>query len=113
MLACLVCSLWPCGCLLGWDGLLCVVFSCVFVSFSGGVLCLVWCLVVSIPDFCLLHYFENLAICIKYLRASKGLDMSVNTRSLIDASVFLTVFTLYIGSLCVCFVASRPSKQLL
>ena len=32
-------------------------------------------------------------------------------RSLIDAAVFLTVFTLYIGFVCVCFVASRPSKQ--
>ena len=37
------------GRLLGWAGILCVVFSCVFVAFSCGVLGSVWCLVVSIP----------------------------------------------------------------
>ena len=31
-------------------------FSCVFVTFPCGVLGLVWYLIVSIPDFCLLPY---------------------------------------------------------
>ena len=38
--------------------LLCVVFPCVFVAFPCGVPGRVWCLVVSIPDICLLLYFE-------------------------------------------------------
>ena len=65
MLPCLfLAALWL---LLGWYGLLCVVFSCVLVAFPCGVLGLVWCLVVSIPDLCLLLYFEKLDIFIKYL----------------------------------------------
>ena len=39
--------------------LLCVMFSCVFVTFSYGVLGQVWYLIVSIPDFCLLLYFQR------------------------------------------------------
>ena len=53
----LVCSLQPCGHLLGRAGLLallCVVFSCIFVTFPCGVLGQVWYL---IPDLCLLSYF--------------------------------------------------------
>ena len=38
--------------------LLYVMFSCVFVSFPYGVLGQVWYLIVSIPDLCLLSYFE-------------------------------------------------------
>ena len=39
--------------------LLCVVFSCVFVTFPYGVLGQAWYLIVSIPDLCLLRYFEQ------------------------------------------------------
>ena len=44
--------------------LLCVMFllllfSCVFVTFPCGVLGQVWCLIVSIPDLCLLTYFAT------------------------------------------------------
>ena len=37
--------------------LLCVIFFCVFDNFPSGVLDQVWCLIVSIPDLCLLTYF--------------------------------------------------------
>ena len=37
--------------------LLCVMFSCVFVTFPYGVLGQVWYLIVSIPDICLLPFF--------------------------------------------------------
>ena len=36
--------------------LVCVMFSCVFVTFPYGVSGQVWYLIVSIPDFCLLFY---------------------------------------------------------
>ena len=39
--------------------LLCVVFSCVFVTFPCGVLGQVWYLIVSIPDLYLLIYFKK------------------------------------------------------
>ena len=47
-----------------WEGadilaLLYVMFYCVFDTFPWGVLGRVWCLVVSIPDLCLLTYFEK------------------------------------------------------
>ena len=38
--------------------LLCVVYSCVFVTFPYGVMGQVWYLIVSIPDICLLPYFD-------------------------------------------------------
>ena len=41
--------------------LLCEMFSCVFVTFSYGVWGQVWYLIVSIPDICLLPYFDNIA----------------------------------------------------
>ena len=37
--------------------LLYVMFSCVFVTFPYGVLGLMWYLIVSIPDLCILPYF--------------------------------------------------------
>ena len=37
--------------------LLYVMFYCVFVTFPCGVLGQVWCLIVSIPDLCLLSYY--------------------------------------------------------
>ena len=60
-LSCLhVCSLQPCGHLLG-KGLplgshVCDVLLC-FVTFPYGILGQVWCLIVSILDLCLLSYF--------------------------------------------------------
>ena len=42
----------------GLLALLFVVFSCVFVAFPCGVPGPVWCLVVSIPDLCLLLCFK-------------------------------------------------------
>ena len=38
--------------------LLYVMFYCVFVTFPCGVLGQEWCLIVSIPDVCLLSYLE-------------------------------------------------------
>ena len=40
--------------------LLCVMFYCVFVTFLCGVLGQGWHLIVSIPDLCLLTYFETM-----------------------------------------------------
>ena len=55
-----VCSLWPCGHLLGkdWplDSLVCDVLLC-FVTIPYCILGKVWCLIVSIPDLCILSYF--------------------------------------------------------
>ena len=61
---CLVCSLQPCGHLLGRVDLLAllyVMFSCVFVAFPCGdrVLGQVRYLIVLIPDIWLLSYFYN------------------------------------------------------
>ena len=55
-----VCSLQPCGRLLGRAdllALLCMTLSCVFVTLPYGVLSQVWYLNVLIPDLCLLPYF--------------------------------------------------------
>ena len=40
-------------------GLLCVMFSCVFVTFPCGVLDQEWYFIVSIPDLCFLPYFRH------------------------------------------------------
>ena len=37
--------------------LLFVVFNCVFITFTCGILGQMWCLIVSIPDLCRLSYF--------------------------------------------------------
>ena len=42
------------------SALLCVMFSCVFVTFPHGVLNQVWYLIVSILDLCSLSYFNNI-----------------------------------------------------
>ena len=42
--------------------LLNVMFYCVFVTFPGGVLGLVWCLIVLIPDLYLLSYFNHVPL---------------------------------------------------
>ena len=57
---CLVCVLQPCGHLLGngWPlGSPVFDVSGAFVTFLYGVLGQLWCLIVSIPDLCLLPYF--------------------------------------------------------
>ena len=52
-------ALWsPAGKGLPFLALLYVMFSCVFVTFPYGVLGLVWLLIVSIPDICLLIYYN-------------------------------------------------------
>ena len=60
---CLNCSLQPCCHLLGkvdFLALLCVMLSCVFVSFPYGVLDQMWYLTVLIPDFFLISYCSYL-----------------------------------------------------
>ena len=42
--------------------LLCVVFSCVFVTFPCGAMGQVWYLIISIPDLSLLPYFDALSL---------------------------------------------------
>ena len=57
---CLVCSLQPCGNLLGKGWPLSIFFIAVFlcfVTFPYGVLGQVWYLIVSNPDLCRLPYF--------------------------------------------------------
>ena len=44
---------------IGLLALLYVMLSCVFVTFQYGVLGQVWYLIVSIPDLCLLPYFQS------------------------------------------------------
>ena len=65
MLSCL--SLQPCGHLLGkgWPlgSLVCDVL-CVFVTFLCDILGQVWYLIVSIPDLCLLTYFQHITLVI-------------------------------------------------
>ena len=51
----LICSLLPCGQLLGKV----VMFTCVFVTFTCGILSKVCYLIVLIPDFCCLSYFNQ------------------------------------------------------
>ena len=59
MLSCLfLCSLQPCAVVTCWNrddplALLCVVFSCIFVTFPIGGPGQVWYLIVPIPDLCL------------------------------------------------------------
>ena len=54
-----VCSLLPCGHLLGRTDLLAIVdyVYCIFVTFLCGILGKVWYLIVSFPDLCCLSYF--------------------------------------------------------
>ena len=51
------------------QGLLCMMFSCVFVTFPYGVLGQVWHLIVSNPDLCLVLYFSKLCWCVDSLHA--------------------------------------------
>ena len=63
---CLICSLQPCGHLLGKGfgllALLCVMFSCGFVTLPCGVLGQVWYLIVLIPDLYLLPCYNWLTL---------------------------------------------------
>ena len=43
--------------------LLYVMFYCVIITFPCGVLGQVWCLIVSIPDLCLLSYSIFMCVC--------------------------------------------------
>ena len=52
--------------------LLCVVFSCVFVTFSYGVSGQMWCLIVWIPGLCLPLYFETVITKITVMKKSKS-----------------------------------------
>ena len=71
----------------GLLGLLCVVFSCVFAAFPCVVLCRVWCLVVSIPDLCLLLYL-NIKL-VKFCGQVKTLiNVSLQIRALGSSSLF-------------------------
>ena len=52
--------------------LLYAMFYCVIVTFPCGVLVQIWCLIASIPDLCLLSYFEL------YHRALRDAIMSLD-----------------------------------
>ena len=52
----------------GLLALLYVMFSLCFVTFPFGVLGQVWYLIVSIPDICLLPYFEHCTYCISKIQ---------------------------------------------
>ena len=56
-----VCSLLPCGHLLGKGDFLALVGDvfCVFVTFPFGILGQVWYLIVSFSDLCRLSYYNN------------------------------------------------------
>ena len=56
-------SCFPCSLVVTWWGkadllaLLCVMLTCVFVTFPYGFMGQEWHLIISIPDLCLLSYF--------------------------------------------------------
>ena len=39
--------------------LLFVMFNCVFLTFSSGIMSQVWYMIISIPDLCRLYYFVS------------------------------------------------------
>ena len=51
--------------------LLCDMFYFVFVTFPCGVLGQMLCLIVSIPDLCLLSSFKNISIKLKWLHKDR------------------------------------------
>ena len=53
--------------------LLFVMFNCTFVTFQCGILGLVWYLIVLIPDFCPLSYFNFLCNCTMVGRTSDSM----------------------------------------
>ena len=61
-------------------GLICylyLMFNCVFVAFSCGILGQVWCLILSIPDLCPLSYFAILP----WLSLSRSLEVTCCERT--------------------------------
>ena len=59
-----IAALWsPAGKGLTSSWLLCVMFNCVFVTFTCDILGQVWYFIVSIPDFCCLSYFVYSIFC--------------------------------------------------
>ena len=60
--------------------LLFVMFNCVSVTFTCGILGQVWYLIVSIPDLCHLSYFEIQLFNVDYskMSAPRSLDKSKN-----------------------------------
>ena len=65
-----------------------------FVAFPCGVRCDAW--LYQFLNFVFFFTLNNKLICIKYLRKGKDIDKPANTRSLIKAPAFLTVFTLFL-----------------
>ena len=69
-----VCSLLPCGHLLGKGCPLALVGDvyCILVTFLCGILDQVWYLMVSFPDLCLLSYFDcEFAVWVSFLRCHR------------------------------------------
>ena len=66
--------------------LLCVVFSCVFVTFPYGVVDQVWYLIVSIPDRCILAFFKWLPI-----RRHVVLSRSPNDNNFVKNPIYLAI----------------------
>ena len=71
--------------------LLYVMFYCVFVTFPCGVLGHVWCLIVSIPDLCLLSYF---ALCTDNLltRYMKSLNLPSMPLWMFTCDIFEAIY---------------------
>ena len=73
--------------------LLCVMFSCDFVTFPYGVLSQVWYLIESIPDICLLHYlhiYDN-----NFKAASSHYSIWRNHRLLFGPILISTLLLIY------------------
>ena len=71
--------------------LLYVMFKCVFITFPCGVLGQMWCLIVSVPDLCLLSYFYMIILYdfyLVYYEENKFLFLS-SRQSLIHAFAIL------------------------
>ena len=69
--------------------LLCVIFSCIFVTFQYSVLGKVWYLIVSIPDRCLLPYFYNVVISLVSIFANMRVFWVVYNSLLAYTSIYL------------------------
>ena len=74
----------PCSLVTCWEraGLLafiCVMFSCVFLTFPYDVMDQVWCLIVSIPDICLLPYFQMFVITLLIVIFAKNTKQNIKS----------------------------------
>ena len=105
--------------------LLYVMVSCVFVTFSYGVPGKVWYLIVSIPDFCLLSYFNNSLSCSTSLLSQNDIffhhfmlvfnlfikrNLSLN-RQLVVGTVILEIFATVLFSRNFAFVKIKLSQN--